>query len=863
MRLLNLFLLVFILSSCGGKYNPSPENDSLKAQSCPPIEKSASFEELDYNPKSSHKISSFSDIKQSINSACMSCHMAPSKSGNFSYIDSYKGEIRTIAGETKFYPGITEIAEKVIESLHTNDESKKMPPKERRQKNPESLIELGRRVQRWVTAGKPQGSFSLADGKVTENYNQQFKVRSSESGECVPKAEIIGFDYGKDRFFSNLDKLPATLAETDLFTLDAYELAKKGTISYNVQYPLWADNAGKGRWVHFPMKRELLGLKQQSAEYDEKSGTFKIPENTRFYKTFYKKIKLANGRYRFKRIETRLIVVRGSPEKNLLGSYKWDEAEQNATLVETPYRDGTTFKDTVFDVTVDEATLKTRAYAIPGKHRCLECHQGAKDKTFVLGFTPLQLNHRQKDEGGREDLPNLAERTQVERLINYGMIAKAPQVNHWPKLEEMGSMPPKNIYELKAQGYFTGNCAHCHNPAGLAFNSENAVNLDLSPGAIFGFNAKLRSTQIPTRFHVHPNGDLDQSHIWRKVSDSALQLGLTSQMPMSTPGGPDCRVLKVVGQWIRSFESEQAAFEFEPKCKKENDIRWIDQDFTVTSSDVYTPRREDWNHPISGMPEKYKNMELSSSLQEIINKKYAVGYWNVKKECSFPSVDLPATEQRPWMLRAGKPKRPFGEIYYTTPGSWFYRTSCMKCHGPQADGNTALARGILNWSGGSVRVANLMGGMFGKKNENLKTFDLNGKNFSASYLIWMAMEGTRVQFPPELSSFLGRHGGQMLNQMREKCLNQISPEKPSSKNFMDHEVFNQVCFQDNLPASDPRLAFDPGTNKPLNPQAVEEWADKAATNIGFAIYDFLKKASTGDWQVGNDQCEKVHAKESP
>jgi hypothetical protein len=179
----------------------------------------------------------------------------------------------------------------------------------------------------------------------------------------------------------------------------------------------------------------------------------------------------------------------------------------------------------------------------------------------------------------------------------------------------------------------------------------------------------------------------------------------------------------------------------------------------------------------------------------------------------------------------------------------------MKCHGAKADGDSSLSRGILNWSGGGVRVADLIHGMFGKNGENLKTFDLDGKNLAPNYLIWMAVEGTRVKFPPELSGFLGKHGGQMLNQMRDKCLNQISPEKPSSPQFMDHEIFEKVCFINNRSKQDPELAFDGQTGLAKNPAAVEEWADHAAWNIGFSIYQFLLDAGQSNWHLGNDQCE--------
>jgi hypothetical protein len=485
---------------------------------------------------------------------------------------------------------------------------------------------------------------------------------------------------------------------------------------------------------------------------------------------------------------------------------------------------------------------------------------GSPGQNFILGFTPLQLHRRMAGEGGHTDPTSFAELTQVERMKNYGFIQNAPAEMDWPTLEKSGALPPRNEHELRASGYMVGNCAHCHNPNGLAFNKENGVNLELTAGAIFGFNSKVRSTQIQSRLLVHQNGDLDQSHIWRKISDSSQQLGLTSQMPMNTPAGPDCQALRLIGKWIRSYESDQAALDFEPACKKENQFKWIDQDFTVMNSDYYVPRRPDWNDPVNGMSEKFKNIPLTEELQKAITQEIPVGYWNKKEICEFPEKTISKEDQRPWMLRGGKPKRPFGEVYYSTPGSWYFKTSCMKCHGEKADGNSSLARGILQWSGGSVRVADLVNGMFGKGGANLKTFEANGKNYAPQYLFWMAMEGTRVQFPPELSSYVGKHGAQMLNQMRDKCLNQISTNKSSSPQFMDHEIFNKVCFVNNLNPGHPDIAFDPNTNRALNPEKVEAWLDRAAFNVGYSIFYYLKDLSQSVMHPSNDQCELIYPK---
>lgn len=860
MKQLTLILIsLFTLASCGGKYTPG-EQDPLRAMQCPNIDKTYSYDEIEFDGGRGTGLVSFGDLRDGINSACMSCHQAPAQSGGFSYIDSYRGEVRTVAGKTQFYPGFIEIADKVTEYIFHADPEKRMPPADRRQKNPDAFITLGKKIQAWVAAGKPEGSFSL-DPNAPPEPPRKPRFRGSQSGNCTPTSEIIGFDYWKDREFASMEKLPQNLADTDLFSLDAYELAKKGTVAYTVEYPLWADNNGKGRWIHLPMKLEGLKLVRQKAKYIEgQENFFDMPENTRLYKFFYKKIKMANGKTRYKRIETRIIVVRKPWQNSLFGTYKWDDSEQTATLVETPYRDGTPFKDTVFTVTVDEISKKVRNYAIPGSQRCIDCHMGSQGQNFVIGFSPLQLHRRSLGEAGREEPTLPSDLTQVERLKDYGFIENAPMEREWPILEKMGTSAARNLHELRAAGYMVGNCAHCHNPHGLAFTKENAVNLNLTAGAVFSFNTKTRSTQIPSRLIVHQNGDLDQSHIWRKVADSSQQLGLTSQMPMNTPGGPDCGILRIMGKWVRSFESVYAADIWEPTCKKENDFKWIDQDFTVSTSDVFVPRRSDWNDPASGMPEKFRSLSLTPELEKAITQEIPVGYWSKKDICSFPKKDLPKEEQRPWMMKGTQPKRPFGEVYYSTPGSWYFRTSCMKCHGPNADGNSSLARGIMQWSGGSVRVADLRNGMFGKKGENLKVFESNGQNFAPQYLFWMAMEGTRVQFPPELSSFVGKHGGQMLNQMREKCLNQISTAKTSSPVFMDHEIFNKVCFVNNLHQGHPDLAFNPNTNKPLYPEKVEAWLDRAAFNIGYAIFYYLKDMSQGVVRPSNDQCEVLYSK---
>lgn len=855
--------LCFFLG-CGGSIEPSAE-EKLRAEACPAVRSAKTFEETPFNGGESAQILSFQTIRSRVNAACAGCHMAPSRVGGFSYADEWKGRELTVNGESAFYPGFFEAGEKMRDYLRHPDPARRMPPLERRTGKPEVFLELADHLQKWIDAGKPNGTFKVGvvSGPAPGKPRPTKPNATSELGDCVPTAKAAGSDYKTDRRFETMTELPKFLTETDLTTLDSYELAKKGTFAYNVEYPLWADNAEKGRWIHVPMKIVDGQVRRQSVDLDPVTRQFIIPENTRFYKMFYRAVTLPNKKIKMRRMETRLIVARTPWEKSLFGTYQWDESEQIAMLVDAPYRDGTAWKDLVFDVVVDENKGKVRPYAIPGRSRCIDCHMGSPMGNFVLGFQPLQINKRPLGGAGRLEAPLEHDLNQVDRFISYGLLKGINSGRDLPVLEGMGTLPPRDEDELRANGYTVGNCYHCHNPKGLAFTPENGVQLRLGPGDLFGFSTQQKSVQIPSRRLVHQNGDLDGSQIWRKISDTPQQLGMTSQMPMHTPGAPDCHVLTVMGKWIRGFESPQAALEWQPNCKKENPFFWIDSDFTQLSPEFYVPRRADWKDPVQGMTSKYRDIELTPELAEAIRSRYPVGYWRKKPVCQFPNVDLPPEQRLPWMMKGDKPKQPFGEIYYTTPGSYLFRNTCYKCHGPKADGDSAYARGIMNWSGGKVRVADLINGMFGRKGENLKNFDLDGKNYAGNYLIWMAMEGTRVQFPPELSSLLGKHGGQMLNGVREKCLAQISTDKPSSPNYVDHEMMKRVCFMNNLEPGHPDLVFDGSTNEPRSKEKVEAWLDHATWNAGWAIFDFLKRASQDEWPAAVDQCELVYPAKKP
>ncbi len=421
--------------------------------------------------------------------------------------------------------------------------------------------QLGVLLTEWINAGSPPTftppSASDAGAAVDAGPAVSSYVMSPELGDdmtnignCIPAGLATVEDpksAALDKMFAGLKAdpkgktgaqqigLPELLSQTDLFTFDSSTLALYGVIAYAPGYPLWSDNAYKLRYVRVPHGTSI--------QFDKATQEFKIPANTRFYKTFMKQIIDTDGSYRYRKIETRLIVSR--PDENpatgpavqtaLFGSYRWCAAgtpvpcpdgqpdESEAYLVETPLNSGSPFGDTLFVYNTDEklaadilatnppdpeyALLNNsppaaRTYAIPSSTRCIQCHMGSPSEAFILGFTPLQINRRPTGSGGVIEEAGPDELTQLQRFIDAGVITGIDSPSDVLPLEQsQGARTPRNNYELVAQGYMMGNCQHCHNPRGFPTvqdpDLKDLLNfLPSATGGIFQFPLERYSPAI-------------------------------------------------------------------------------------------------------------------------------------------------------------------------------------------------------------------------------------------------------------------------------------------------------------------------------------------------------------------------------
>ena len=510
---------------------------------------------------------------------------------------------------------------------------------------PESdpVRQLAELLQQWLAAGSPAQFVPPSSatavvtgdaGAASLSLSSRVGTTMTNIGNCVPNHASFATESDKsaalDAMFASLEAqpsgtaaqmigLPEHLGQTDLFALDSAVLAQYGVVAYAPGYPLWSDNAGKLRHVRVP--------RGTSIAFDKATQQFQIPPNTRFYKTFMKQIVDTDGSYRYRKIETRLIVSR--PDQNhadgtvtqtaLFGTYKWSDDESDAVLVETPLNSGKPFADTLLLYDTDEplaadllsgnpadpeeALLEghaARHYAIPSSQRCIQCHMGSPSQSFVLGFTPLQINRRPTGTGGVIEEAGPDELTLLERLVDLGVVSGIDSLSDVLPLEQsQGSRAPRNDYEVTAQGYMLGNCAHCHNPRGFPSVQNpvlvNVLNfLPSSVGGIFQFPLERYSPRIgrgitgttPIPYitpslvdlpRLDPNSGQPAADIftqgtgpdslfwviyapWRSLIyrnvDSAFaytdDLALYPHMPMNTPGY-DPRAKQILGDWMVSI----------------------------------------------------------------------------------------------------------------------------------------------------------------------------------------------------------------------------------------------------------------------------------------------------------------------
>ncbi len=280
-----------------------------------------------------------------------------------------------------------------------------------------------------------------ADGAFTRTTLAQTSAQISHIGADAA-GELIVLDWTLGRFHRLVPAdpdapapagWPARLSDTGCFDdLPTRRLAD-GILAYDVNVPLWSDDAAKERGLVLPQDGTLAW---------SDAGPLGLPDGTILIKSFVR-----DGHP----LETRFLVRAGDAWRG--ATYRWNAQGTDAELMTT-------------GATTDVHGGPTK-WTFPSRGECLTCHTAhtdpgaAGDGSRALGLTAAQLHRAHDVFGLGVDVPQLASLQRLGYLTGApDDLAAAPR---WPAPDD-ASAPLAD----RARAWLDANCAHCHRPGGLA-----------------------------------------------------------------------------------------------------------------------------------------------------------------------------------------------------------------------------------------------------------------------------------------------------------------------------------------------------------------------------------------------------------
>jgi hypothetical protein len=301
---------------------------------------------------------------------------------------------------------------------------------------------------------------------------------------------------------------PATLAETGLYApfdaATATPVLGPDIYSYAPKYALWADGAGKDRYIYVPPCATI-----DTSDMDH----WQFPVGTRLWKHFA----VGNAL-----IETRMLHRYGSgPNDWLYATYGWDQNQPNDPRAAAAVLHG-------------EPNAGGTLHDIPDPSACPACHGKLPEKS--LGFSAIELTHQ-------------GDGLNLQRLSDWGWLTVPAR---------QGFAVPGTPVQQAALGYLHANCGGCHNSFG-EIPRENPMKLRLLVGqtSYAQTDTVLTTIGVPTinsypELHGKPRIDP------QSPSTSAIYLRMSDRnkfpMPPLATKFPDTEGgVAAVTAWINSL----------------------------------------------------------------------------------------------------------------------------------------------------------------------------------------------------------------------------------------------------------------------------------------------------------------------
>jgi uncharacterized repeat protein (TIGR03806 family) len=243
-----------------------------------------------------------------------------------------------------------------------------------------------------------------------------------------------------------------TLSEYGFFQGTLSELSPvDGVVPYQVISPLWADHAGKSRYIVLPEGERIEPVGPEDWTY---------PDGTVIIKTFFYSTDKSRMNETATPIETRLMIKESDDWKG--HTYIWNEGLTDAVRKVSGKRLQLSFVD-------EGGEPASQEYIVPNTNQCKDCHE-LNHLSRPLGLVSRQLDRIVERDG-------LA----VSQLdwLNEQMIFSQPllPLGAGHLVDPFGDAP----LAQRARAYLDSNCSHCHRdggnggPSGLVLLAEETL----------------------------------------------------------------------------------------------------------------------------------------------------------------------------------------------------------------------------------------------------------------------------------------------------------------------------------------------------------------------------------------------------
>jgi len=264
----------------------------------------------------------------------------------------------------------------------------------------------------------------------------------------------------------------------------------------------------------------------------EEEGAFGFPIGAALIKTFAYESLDGKG---LNLVETRVMIHRASGWEG--AAYVWNEEQTDARL---------TIGGTSVDVVWRDASGAERGtkYFVPNMNQCKQCHR-ARENVEPIGFKPRHINQDAMIYGRSHN--------QLAYLASLGLLRGAPEPDAAPKAVRWDdeSVP----VAARARAYLDINCAHCHNPQGLASHTQLDLTYtqdDPNHRGILKRPTSAGRASMNMYFAIQP-GDPDRSFLLQRLmsDEPAVRMPQIARTVVHDEG------VALIRAWIESLGTVQ------------------------------------------------------------------------------------------------------------------------------------------------------------------------------------------------------------------------------------------------------------------------------------------------------------------